>query len=102
MIPEELGSQLHDRFTRGQRLSADEMKQLQAWYEQNDQEDLAQANMTETTSEPTAQAQVDAVLAQIEAVTRRIRKLEKQNEVLRRENAALQTELRRKQMPQLV
>ena len=42
MISEELGTQLHDRLTRGQPLSAEEMEQLQAWYAQNDQEDLAQ------------------------------------------------------------
>ncbi len=102
MISEELGSQLHDRFTRGQSLSVAERQQLQAWYRQNDQEDLAQANLTKTNSEPTAQVQVDVVLAQIEAVTRRIRKLEKQNDVLRRENAVLQTELRSKQLSQLM
>ena len=102
MISEELGTQLHDRLTRGQPLSAEEMEQLQAWYAQNDQEDLAQINMPATKTESTSQAQVDTVLAQIETVTRRIRKLEKQNEALRRANTALQNDLLSKQTPQLV
>jgi endo-1,4-beta-D-glucanase Y len=102
MISEELGTQLHDRFTRGQLLSAEEMEQLQAWYAENDQEDLAQAKITEPTTDAAGPTQVDAVLAQIETATRRIRKLEKQNEALRRANTALQNDLLSKRTPQLV
>ncbi len=84
MISEELGAQLHDRHTRGQILSAEEMKQLQTWYAQNDEEeDLAQGNPPAEQTKPTSQAQVDLALRQIEIVTRQIRKLERQNEALR-------------------
>ena len=102
MISAEIGTQLHDRFTRGQTLSVAERAQLQAWYTQNDQEDLAQAGLPETTTESVSQTQVDTVLAQIAAATRRIRKLEKQNEVLRQENAALQNDWLSQRTPQLV
>jgi hypothetical protein len=102
MISEELGTNLHDRHTRGYMLSAEEMKQLQTWYAQNDHEDWANAARQEANTNAVAQDQVETVLTQIEVITRRIRKLEKQNAILRQENVALQNDLRRKQTPHLV
>jgi hypothetical protein len=69
-----LGIELHDRCTRGERLTADETLQLEAWYAQQDA--IEQAQLTpkavSTTDLVALQAQTEALLNQLTSVTQRI------------------------------
>jgi hypothetical protein len=85
---------LHDRATRGERLSADEQAALETWYAQQDQAEsqllLAQAP-PETLEH--LRAQVATAAAQLETVSQRIREVLDQNEQTRHEIALLQRQL---------
>jgi septal ring factor EnvC (AmiA/AmiB activator) len=94
MISDELARQLHDRATRGDELSADELAQLEHWYALQDsaESDVLGLTAAEKTS-ATLRARIDATLAQLMAVTKHIQELTAENEVLRREITALRHQL---------
>ncbi len=92
---EELGQQLHDRATRGETLSPQEQKQLDAWYAAMDRAEIADLGLGEETGDEPLVARIDATLAEIAKVTQRIRDLDTQTRTLRRENAALRLRLTR-------
>jgi hypothetical protein len=94
MISDELGMQLHDRWTRGQELTAEEQAQLEAWYQQRDTVEAQQLNQVFTTAGiPGLQAQVEMTLTQLGTVIQRIQQVTAENEGLRQEISALRQQL---------
>jgi hypothetical protein len=94
MISDELGMQLHDRWTRGQKLTAEERAQLEAWYQQRDAVEAQQLNQVFTTAGiPGLQAQVEMTLTQLGTVIQRIQQVTAENEGLRQEISALRQQL---------
>jgi predicted nucleic acid-binding Zn-ribbon protein len=94
MISDELGMQLHDRWTRGQRLTAGERTQLEEWYQQQDALEDQQLNQVFTTAGiPGLQAEVEMTLTQLGAVIQRIQQVMAENEGLRQEISALRQQL---------
>jgi septal ring factor EnvC (AmiA/AmiB activator) len=94
MISDELARQLHDRVTRGDELSAEELVQLEHWYALQDraESDVLGVTAAEKTS-ATLQARIDTTLAQLTAVTKHIQEITAENEALRREITALRHQL---------
>lgn len=94
MIPEALGRELHDRSTRGERLSGEEEVRLQEWYAQWDQkEQMMLKNPALNGNLRELRAQVATVLSQLVAVSQRIDSLAKENEALRQEVSTLYDQL---------
>jgi len=94
MISDDIAGKLHDRFSRGEALAAEEQKQLQNWYASQDTAESKMLGLT--TSEKTVaslQVQVDAAVTQLMTVTRRIQEVASENETLRREIAVLRRQL---------
>jgi len=90
MINDEKGKPLHDKATRGEKLSEQEKLKLEDWYAHQDQLEL------ETFQSPSPgnflsdlQAQVDSAIAQLVKLSNRIQQITAENEQLRSENASL-------------
>jgi len=84
---------LHDRATRGEKLTAEERERLGHWYELQDQQEAAllSASATQQPAAASLQSEIDAALAQLSDVTQRIRTLSEENDALRREIASSST-----------
>lgn len=94
MISEELGMQLHDRWTRGQTLTAEEQVQLEAWYQQQDAAEAQQLNQVFTAAGiEDLQSQVEMALTQLAVAIQRVRQITAENERLRREISVLRQQL---------
>ena len=86
--------ELHDRATRGQPLTAAEQTHLDEWYAQQDTEENALINGTQTPQTIEGlQAQIKTALTQVAIITQQIQELMHQNEELRREVAGLKNQL---------
>jgi hypothetical protein len=85
---------LHDRATRGERLSAKEQAALDIWYAQQDQleSQLLQASVRSSTLID-LHAQVTAASTQLTTVTQHIRDVLAENDKLRQEITQLQLQL---------
>ena len=95
MVENALARRLHDKRTRGGALTEAERAQLEAWYEQQDNEEealLSSAPQAPATLR-TLRGEVDVALSRLSAVTQRIRTLTDENEALRRDIAALHQQL---------
>jgi DNA repair exonuclease SbcCD ATPase subunit len=93
--------QLHDRATRDETLSAEELARLREWYARLDREEMATLDKAfPPTSVAEVHTQIEAALAQLAAVTQRIQALTAENAALRREIVSLQAELSRQPTPQ--
>ena len=90
MIANEAGQRLHDRATRGESLSVEERASLEAWYAQQDSEEmalLAKATLPEDVA--ALRKWVGEAIARIEAVVQRAQVILAENKKLRQEIAAL-------------
>ncbi|MCB9263782.1 MAG: hypothetical protein H6558_02005 [Lewinellaceae bacterium] len=90
MIKDEKGKALHDKASRGEKLSEQEQRQLEDWYAQQDKMELESIQLSvgeESLSD--LQAQVEAALAQLVKLTNRIQQVASENEQLRNENTTL-------------
>ena len=97
MNTEDIGLSLHDRATRGEHLSDEEFKQLEAWYTLQDRTEVKVLNLTASSvSLETLQSQVDLTLAQLSIVSRRIQQIASENDTLRREIAVLRRQVAQK------
>ena len=89
--------QIHDRFTRGEAISAEERAQLDQWYAELDADENAVLGRTPTQQDLSAlRERVDATVAQLRSVTQRIQGLTAENEAVRRDVLALQRQLAQK------
>lgn len=94
MISDESGMQLHDRWTRGQTLTAEEQVHLEAWYQQQDAAEAQQLNQVFTAAGISdLQAQVEMALTQLAAAIQRVQQITAKNEGLRQEISALRQQL---------
>jgi hypothetical protein len=93
MTPDEIGMKLHDRATRGLPLSPEEERQLQDWYDKNDQEEAEMLKRNADAARTVSQAEVDAVMEQIVTATRKIQELTRENEALRQNVILLRRQL---------
>ena len=90
MIKDDKGRALHDKASRGEKLSEQEQRQLEDWYAQQDKMELEAIQLfsgEESLSD--LQAQVEAALAQLVKLTNRIQQVASENEQLRNENTTL-------------
>jgi len=64
VVDEKLGRQLHDRATRGEKLSKEDQMLLDAWYEAQDRAEMNGLNLTATEEAKTIklQKEIDSVL----------------------------------------
>jgi chromosome segregation ATPase len=93
-IPDDLGTRLHDRATRGEALSADEQGQLQQWYARYDQEEMARLAAAPASRDLVElQEAVGHASARLLSQAQRIQDLTAENAQLRREIASLQGQL---------
>lgn len=82
----QLGAQLHDRATRGEQLTNIEQTTLEAWYAEQDAQEMALLSPAIPTDIPNLemiQADIERVLSQLTQVTTRIQQIEGQNNQLR-------------------
>jgi peptidoglycan hydrolase CwlO-like protein len=94
MIPDDVGSRLHDKATRGLPLSSDEQALLAAWYARHDEEERKMfANVPAPSHVDVLRQQVNATLAQIVEVAQHIQRLNQENDALRNEIALLEQRL---------
>lgn len=96
MITDELGKQLHDRVTRGERLSKEEEAWLEAWYAFQDQaEEQALGLMTEPQTQilKSLQRQTETALAQLMVAAGRIQEISAENEAIRKDIILLRQQL---------
>lgn len=96
-------SQLHDRATRGQSLTAGELSDLEAWYELQDEEE--QKTLSTAAARPsdilsTLREETDAIISHLVITTQRIQTLNEENEVLRRDINELYRRLEQSAPPQ--
>jgi len=89
----ELGQQLHDRVTRGHRLSAGEQEQLEAWYAEMDRAEAADLGLDKEAPEEGLPARIEKTLAEIASTARRIRELDRRAREIEQENGALRVRL---------
>jgi SLT domain-containing protein len=93
-ISNELGRQLHDRWTRGQLLTAEEQQQLGEWYQQQDAKEAKQLNSVAPTTEiANLQAQVNLALTQLATAIQQVQQIAAENAGLRREISTLRQQL---------
>lgn len=95
MISDELGMELHDRYTLDEPLTSQEQAQLEAWYAQKDSAEavLLEQNQPQLPNLTMLQAQLDAALAQLTAVIQRLQQITLENDAIREEIAGLKQQL---------
>lgn len=91
---DELGRQLHDRWTRGQLLTDEEQAQLELWYQQQDAQEHRQLNLDSTAvGISDLQTQIERALKQLTTVIQQVQQITMENQVLRQEVAILRQQL---------
>lgn len=94
-MSDELYQQLHDRATRGEELSQQEQKRLEAWYAEFDQAEAADLGSA-AASEDSLSARIEGTLAGIAKVAQRIQELDRQTREVEKENSDLRLRLSRR------
>lgn len=98
MQDDELGPQLHERATRGEKLTAEEERQLQNWYLAQDEADIRVLGLVATEMRlDELQMQVQGTFAHLSELTRHVQALSEENTRLRREVVEL-----RQRVPQVL
>lgn len=94
MISDEKALQLHEKATRGKKLSKEEQAQLQSWYQKQDDTEhkLLHAKANNNTT-PSLANKIRDALDEIARLTNRIQEISTENEELRRENATLRSQI---------
>ncbi len=95
-MKDELGQQLHDRATRGQKLSEEEQEQLEGWYFEMDRAEAAELGLRIEAPEDALPSRIEKTLAEIASATRRIRELDRRAREIEQENGALRLRLSRR------
>jgi chromosome segregation ATPase len=96
MMDDALASALHDRATRGEKLSAQQQDLLDAWYDQRDAVENALLSCTSARHSlgiDELKREIDTALARVAAATGHVQRLTRQNAELRRSVVELQRRL---------
>ena len=105
MITDELGKQLHDKYTRGIPLSSDEQEQLENWYEYHDNleqvvfDTALHTKMKEYQQTIADQGQkklwdqIEASFIHLAKMTKRIQEIAAENDILRQEVSRLRAQV---------
>lgn len=94
MISDELGIELHDRWTRGQPLTAEEQLQLEGWYRLRDAAENEQLSQVLSSAEGSElQTQIEMALTRLTTTIQRVQQVTTENEVIRKEISLLQHQL---------
>lgn len=94
MSDDNLAKQLHDKFTRGESLSAEEYLLLESWYTTQDSaENAALGLVKDAEIVSSLQSQIESALAQLTIVTTRIQDIASENKALRDEVSHLRQQL---------
>ncbi len=91
-MTDDIGKDLHDRATRGESLSPDERRRLEAWYAAHDAAE-ARDLAAEDAQHKSLEAQIKATLSQITRVTQQLQDGIAENAALRKEIASLRLRL---------
>jgi len=93
-MADDLGQKLHDRATRGEKLTPEEQSRLEAWYTAHDGAEARDLNSPAVEHQDASlEAQIRATLAQIMRVTQQIQDSISENATLRKEIASLRLQL---------
>jgi chromosome segregation ATPase len=94
MISDESVKLLHDKATRGQKLSVKEQKLLENWYAIQDAAESEMLSLPANDKTIAAlRRQLEAAQAQLVATMQRIQEITAENDALRRDIASLQRQL---------
>lgn len=103
MLTDEIGSQLHDKATRGKSLTSKEHKLLEKWYVEQDNAESKSLNLSvDLKTEHTLKKQIDLILIKIEAATDQIHKLTNENRLLKYDITNSQRQLSERTMAQAI
>lgn len=101
MLTDEQAIKLHHRSVKREVLTPEEQRALEAWYAQQDAEEMKAVKIEAKEAElEELRKQFRLSLAQLTVETQRLQQLEEENELLRHEVALLQQQLARKRMPE--
>lgn len=92
----DLGPKLHDRATRGETLSSQERESLEAWYQEQDDNEMQLLGIASTGSTDQLRADIDQLLAKIIETTTAIQTISSENADLRAEVSELRQQLLQK------
>ena len=93
-MADDLGQKLHDRATRGEKLTPEEESQLEAWYAAHDAAESRElAKLAVDDQDASLETQIRATLTQIVRVTQQIQDNLAENATLRKEIASLRLQL---------
>lgn len=94
MTKNERGKALHDKASKGEKLSNEELKLLEQWYAKMDQEESSAFAMAkEPEFERNLKAQIETALAQLVNLSSRIQQVALENDKLRNENEVLRRQI---------
>jgi hypothetical protein len=94
MTIDEKGKALHDKASKGEKLSHEEQRFLEEWYAKMDQEEAISLNMAKEAGFPeNLKAQIEIALAQLVKLSSRIQQIALENDKLRNENEGLRRQL---------
>lgn len=100
MISDDLGIQLHDRWTQGETLNEAELLQLTAWYAAQDEAEAQSLNLAAPETDlATLQAQIDTAVEELAVLTRHVQEKTTENNKLRREISNLSHQLALQKQP---
>lgn len=95
MVADKIGKKLHDKFTRGQKLTPEEHTQLEAWYSQLDAQEGK--NLSGRTSDNTLELEfkkaLESTYQKIAQLTKQLKETEQENDQLRAENRKTRQQL---------
>jgi hypothetical protein len=82
--------QLHNRATRGEKLTSAELSALQTWYDENDKSEDILLNQCKSESDlPHLNKQLSKILRQVSQSVTKVEKLTYQNASIKQENEIL-------------
>ncbi len=101
-VNDDVEKKLHDRLTRGKKLSREEQALLNDWYKDQDREEMETLNRftIRDLDIEAVQKEINTVLTQIRTTIEHIQEITKENSVLRQEIAAIQHQLIQKTIAQ--
>lgn len=94
MTFEEIGHQLHAKYSRGEALTEEEQLQLNKWYASQDEKEFAALGINQEIDQETQlRQQIENALAQLVWLSEKIQKIASENESLKNENSILKQQL---------